>query len=111
MTQIHIAELQLCLPQIESTLLSGARHSMTDRQLQQVGASLTVAIAERQLDQRTAAVRLATPYRLDLWLVYDELQRLYGAGEFLPYSHLQPLRRQIEGQIYQRDDPVRTMVT
>jgi type III restriction enzyme len=44
-----------------------------------------------------AAVELAAQYRLDCWEIYDQLRQLYGE-EAIPASHINDLRRQIEGQ-------------
>jgi hypothetical protein len=49
-------------------------------------------------DPYTAAAELAAVYRLDVWTVYDELRRLYGAGETVPEAHLPALAEQIEEQ-------------
>jgi hypothetical protein len=45
-----------------------------------------------------AATELAAVYRLDVWRVYSELKRLYGAGATVPEAHLAALARQIEEQ-------------
>ncbi len=47
------------------------------------------------LDLYTATVRLATTYRLDLWMIYDELRRIYPEGA-CPVTHLEELARQVE---------------
>ena len=49
-------------------------------------------------DVYSAATELAAIYRLDVWSVYAELKRLYGAGETVPEAHLAALARQIEEQ-------------
>jgi type III restriction enzyme len=49
-------------------------------------------------DIYSAATELAAVYRLDVWTIYAELKRLYGAGGIVPGSHLPALARQIEEQ-------------
>ncbi len=44
-----------------------------------------------------AAVDLSSRFRLDPWIVYDELRALYAEGE-MPVAHLDDLLRQIENQ-------------
>jgi type III restriction enzyme len=56
----------------------------------------TYEVAGRDL--YSAATKLAAVYRLDVWTVYAELKRLYGAGETVPETHLPALAAQIEGQ-------------
>jgi type III restriction enzyme len=50
-------------------------------------------------DLYSAATELAAVYRLDVWEVYGELRRLYGADGSVPETHLPALARQIEEQI------------
>ena len=50
------------------------------------------------LDLYGTATELAAVYRLDVWTVYAELKRLYGAGETVPETHLPDLAAQIEEQ-------------
>jgi hypothetical protein len=52
-------------------------------------------------DLYTAATKLAAVYRLDVWTVYAELKRLYGAdgaNGTVPEAHLPALAGQIEAQ-------------
>jgi len=52
-------------------------------------------------DLYSAATELAAVYRLDVWTVYAELKRLYGAGgtvPTVPELHLSTLAAQIEAQ-------------
>ena len=49
-------------------------------------------------DLYSAATELAAVYRLDVWMVYTELKRLYGAGETVPEAHLPVLAAQVEEQ-------------
>ncbi len=58
-------------------------------------ADTTLNTTSDTLDCYTATVRLATTYRLDLWIVYDELRRIYPAGA-CPVAHLKELSRQVE---------------
>ena len=68
-------------------------------------ASVLKQVAEEQAayavpgpDLYTAATQLAAVYRLDVWAVYAELKRLYGAGAAVPDAHLPALAAQIEAQ-------------
>ncbi len=63
--------------------------------LQQLGETVTVETEPEGHDAYAAAVMLAERYRLDLWTVYDEIRRLYGANDLLD-AHLTALCRQIE---------------
>ena len=49
-------------------------------------------------DLYSAATELAAVYRLDAWMVYAELRRLYGVGETVPETHMSALAAQIEEQ-------------
>jgi len=49
-------------------------------------------------DLYSAATELAAVYRLNVWMVYAELKRLYGAGATLPQAHLPALAAQVEEQ-------------
>jgi len=49
-------------------------------------------------DLYTTATQLAAVYRLDIWTVYRELKRLYGAGGHVPDAHVPALAKQIEDQ-------------
>ena len=57
-----------------------------------------INVAADTMDLYTAAVELASVYRLDLWTVYDELKRLYDGAVELPFVHLLELAQQIEEQ-------------
>ncbi len=68
-------------------------------------ASVLIQVAEEQAayavvgpDLYSAATQLAAVYRLDVWTVYAELRRLYGAGSTVPEAHLPGLAAQIEEQ-------------
>jgi type III restriction enzyme len=49
-------------------------------------------------DLYSATTELAAVYRLDVWTVYAELKRLYGAGGTVPEAHLPALAAQVEEQ-------------
>lgn len=51
------------------------------------------------IDIYGAAVQLAGNYRLDMWLLYDELRRVYADALELPLDDIEDLARQIEEQI------------
>ncbi len=74
-----------------------AEQEATFRVLQQIGQTVTIQADAAGWDIYTAAVNLASRYRLDLWRVYDELRRLYDQAE-IPHTHLGDLCRQIEEQ-------------
>jgi len=65
--------------------------------LRQVGDTVTITGVPEDTDAYAAAVELASRYRVDCWVVYDELRRLYGVDP-IPTSHLDPLAQQIEDQ-------------
>ena len=65
--------------------------------LRQVSESVTIETEHDGMDCYAAAVELSGLYRLDLWQVYDELKRLYGADD-IPSGHLGDLGSQIEEQ-------------
>lgn len=65
--------------------------------LRQVGDTVIIEAASEAIDPYAAAVDLAARYRLDLWAVYDELRRLYGAAD-IPTAHIEALAHQIEKQ-------------
>lgn len=67
--------------------------------MSQLGSSTIVATAAPAIDLYTAAVQLAANYRLELWMLYDELRRIYGGEEIIPAAHLEDLARQIEEQM------------
>lgn len=70
----------------------------TERVLQQIGNAVEIEIAEECVDPHTAAVRFAETYRLSVWAVFDELIRLYGAEQGIPFRHVNALADQIEAQ-------------
>ncbi len=82
--------------EMERTTLTVAEQRANLRVLRAVGDAVRIETEEEALDPRTAAVELASSYRLELWPVYDELRRLYDGD--VPVAHLPPLARQIEEQ-------------
>jgi type III restriction enzyme len=74
-----------------------AEQQATSSVLRQVGHTVTIEAISEATDAYAAAVDLAARYRLDLWMLYDELRRLYGP-EDIPASHTDDLARQIEEQ-------------
>ena len=72
-----------------------AEYRTTRRVLRDLGETVEVDAAPRTVDLYTSAVDLSATYRVDLWLVLDELRRLYPDGE-IPASHLPALAQQIE---------------
>jgi hypothetical protein len=74
-------------------------------QIQAGEQSVLQQVAEEQAryetvgpDVYSAATKLAAVYRLDVWTIYAELKRLYGAGKIVPEAHLPALAEQIEAQ-------------
>lgn len=74
-----------------------AQQESTFRVLQQVGESEEIEALPEVGDAYAAAVELAARYRLDPWVVYDEIRRLYADSE-IPSLHLEDLAGQIEAQ-------------
>ena len=66
--------------------------------LRQVGDSVTIDAVADATDVYGAAVELSARYRLNVWVVYDELRRLYKRAD-VPLSHMNHLASQIEEQI------------
>jgi type III restriction enzyme len=64
------------------------------KQMDEERATYAVAGA----DLYSAATGLAAVYRLNVWRVYAELKRLYGAGGIVPEAHLPALAAQVEKQ-------------
>ena len=59
-----------------------------------------VASTLENTDVYTAAVDLASTYRLDVWSLRDELKRIYGESD-ITHADIDDLRRQIEAQFGQ----------
>jgi hypothetical protein len=83
--------------QLKKTIHTLADQEATLSVLRQVGDSVTIESIPEETDTYATAVDLAVRYRLDLWMVYDEVRRLYGS-EDIPASHTDDLARQIEEQ-------------
>lgn len=83
--------------QIKKTVHTLADQQATLSVLRQVGDTIAIEAVPEATDSYAAAVDLAARYRLDLWMVYDELRRLYGA-EDMPTAHIEALADQIEKQ-------------
>lgn len=62
--------------------------------LRAVGDSVTLEVDD-VVDARTLAVELAASYRLDVWPLLRELERLYDNAD-VPRAHVAELQRQIE---------------
>ncbi|MBC8420010.1 MAG: DEAD/DEAH box helicase family protein [Desulfobacterales bacterium] len=75
----------------------------TDRILQQLGEEVELEGVEDSVDLYTAAVRFSDAYRIDPWVVYDELERLYGSKGDIPLHHIDHLAMQIEEQTRKYD--------
>jgi hypothetical protein len=70
----------------------------TKRILVPVGSAVEIERSPDLIDAYAAAVELAAEYRLEFWLIYDELKRIYPE-EDVPVEHIPELRRQIETQV------------
>lgn len=82
---------------LQKSVFTIAEHQATLSVLRQVDHTVTIETIPNTADTYTTAVDLAARYRLDLWTIYDELKRLYGAGD-VPSAHIDDLARQIEAQ-------------
>jgi len=83
---------------IEVTTLTTVSDAKSTRLVLQEKKSERVKIAGDEQDIYTSAVELAAIYRLDMWLLYDELRRIYSGRTTIPASHVADLRRQLEAQ-------------
>lgn len=72
-----------------------AEQASTFTILQQLGDTVIIESHSEALDAYGAAVTLAGRYRLDVWMIYDEVRRLYGRDD-IPDAHVDVLGRQIE---------------
>jgi len=66
--------------------------------LAQVGEEIEIYTTPDITDIYSVAVELAAIYRLDLWIIYDELIRIYGDVKEIPQSHVRVFGKQIEEQ-------------
>ncbi len=80
---------------LKRTVLTVTEQVATPRVLVQLGETVEIEQGALGLDAYAAAVELASRYRADLWTVYDEIRRLYGA-EDVPAVHIPELARQVE---------------
>lgn len=83
---------------LKKTVFTLAEQRATYSVLQQLGDTVTVAAAPDTVDLYAAAVMLASTYRMDIWPVYSELTRLYGAGGEIPVADITYIAKQIEEQ-------------
>lgn len=74
-----------------------ADQEATSSVLRQVGDTVAIEAAPATTDAYAVAVDLAARYRLELWTIYDEVRRLYGADD-IPRADVDELARQIEAQ-------------
>ncbi|MDF1580937.1 MAG: DEAD/DEAH box helicase family protein [Desulfuromonadales bacterium] len=102
---IHESPLSLNMPTAtkgQSMILE--RFAITKQQataavLQQIGASVTLETEPDCEDIYTLAAKLSEWYRIELWPLFAELQRLYGEAGDVPLAHIAELARQIEQQV------------
>ena len=83
---------------LKKSVFTMAEQESTFNVLRQVDPTITIETASEATDAYAAAVDMAARYRLDLWAIYDEFKRLYGADD-IPFTHVDDLARQIEKQI------------
>ena len=91
-TQAEVARL-------ERVTFDIAEQASSRNLLKQLGDTVQIEARPDILDAYSAAVELAAVYRLDLWVLYDELRRLYPEAEGIPAGDLTALARQIEEQV------------
>jgi len=82
---------------LQKAVYTVAHQHATDSVLRQVGQTVEIETVPEETDAYAAACDLAARYRLDIWTVYDELRRLYGADD-IPLGHVELLAQQIEKQ-------------
>jgi hypothetical protein len=86
---------------LERVSFTIARQAATHSLLRQTGDTLTIETQPDTLDLYTAANELAAIYRLDAWVVLDELRRIYDGADEVPLAHLADFSEQIERQFSQ----------
>lgn len=98
------AQLSLTRPQRKSNTLTrrvfgvGAPvQDTTQGVLRQMGETITVDVLPDSVDCYTMAAELARIYRLNVWMIYDQLRIVYGA-EDIPLSDFSALAQQVEAQ-------------
>lgn len=74
-----------------------AEQQSTTSVLLQTGETICINVSPDLIDIYSAAIELASKYRLNFWIIYDELRRLYGTRD-IPMFHLESLANQIEVQ-------------
>ncbi|MGA8856782.1 MAG: restriction endonuclease subunit R [Candidatus Bathyarchaeia archaeon] len=79
------------------TTLALEERKASKRVLYDASIPQLITTPPKEIDIYTAAVELATLYRIDLWMIYDELRRIYLNDTILS-SHMPELARQIEMQ-------------
>ncbi|HYX31026.1 MAG TPA: DEAD/DEAH box helicase family protein [Pyrinomonadaceae bacterium] len=100
------ADLRLSRPKTSAettmriTTLTLSDQRVAKSVLQQTADTIEVQTMPKTADSYAVAVELAAVYRLDLWVVLDELRRIYARDE-VPLAHLPELQEQIENQIGQ----------
>jgi hypothetical protein len=96
--------LKLAKPKIKKdvtltkSIYTIAEQETTSSLLQMMGNPIEITSYPDDAGIYSVAVELAATYRLMLWEVYEELQRLYGDGKTVPLVHMPELARQIEEQ-------------
>ncbi|MBI2777561.1 MAG: DEAD/DEAH box helicase family protein [Chloroflexi bacterium] len=70
----------------------------TRRMLTALGDTIEIETSLDTVDTYTAAMTLATTYRLDAWTVLDALRAAYGSDD-VPVAHLEPLAETLEASL------------
>ena len=86
-------------PKLERHTFEITQQSATRSLLKQISHSVQIKSEPDALDLYTAAVELASVYRLDLWQVHGELTLLLPDAKGVPTHHFTDLAAQIENQV------------
>ncbi len=85
-------------PKLERLTFAIAQQSATRALLKQTGDTLTIEAEPDTVDLYTAATEMSAIYRLEPWIVLEELRRVCGRADELPLVQLAGLSAQIEAQ-------------
>ncbi len=81
---------------LEKLTFAIAQQAATRSVLKQIADTVKIETTPQATDLYSAAVELAAVYRLDVWVIYDELKRLYDNEGDIPLAHLADIAQQIE---------------
>lgn len=98
-TQIKLEKPEIeAGPELTRTVLTIARQSATEKILMPLGDEVEIETQPDSIDLYTAAVELAAIYRLDVWLLHEQLQAIADGANEIPLAYLDELGKQIEAQ-------------